>query len=230
MARRPRLIGDDLVYHAINRGNNRAVVFTDDDDRRAFLEAIGRTREKYPFRLLGYCLMSNHFHLLLSPDSGQSISRILQSLTVTHTWRHHKRHRSSGHVWQGRFRSPAIERGAHLLAVLRYIEANPVRARMVADPAEYPWSSFQRHGLGEPDPLLDGVPDWEAMGRTDRERCSRWRRFVVAARSRRDLEPIRSSLRSGRPYGSEIWVAATARRLGVDLNPRPRGRPRKTTI
>src|SRR5262249_37588182 len=98
MAKRPRLICDELVYYAINRGNNRAGVFTDEDDHRAFLEAIEKTRRKYPFRLLGYCLMTNHFHLLLRPESGQSISRILQSLTVTHTWRHHKRHRTAGHV------------------------------------------------------------------------------------------------------------------------------------
>jgi len=230
MARHPRLIGDELVYHAINRGNNRADVFTAGDDHRAFLEAIEKTRGKYPFRLFGYCLMTNHFHLLLRPDSGQSISRILQSLTVTHTWRHHKRHRSSGHVWQGRFRSPSIEGGAHLLGVLRYIEANPLRAGMVADPGAYPWSSYRRHGLGQPDPLLDSLPEWDELGRTESERCSRWRRFVVAARAGRDLEPIRASLRSGRPYGSDSWVKATADRLGVSLVPRPRGRPRKPPI
>ena len=83
--------------------------------------------------LFDYCLMSNHFHLLLKPAPGQSISRILQSLTVAHPWRHHRRQGTSGHVWQGRFRSPVIQDGDHLLVVLRYIEANPVRAAMVAD-------------------------------------------------------------------------------------------------
>ena len=80
---------------------------------------------RYPFALFGYCPMSNHFHLLLKPGSGQSISRILQSLSVAHTWRYHKRHRTSGHVWQGRFKSPVIQDDDHLLVVLRYIEANP---------------------------------------------------------------------------------------------------------
>jgi REP-associated tyrosine transposase len=106
--RLPRATDDGLVFHACNRGNNRSPVLEDDADHLAFLEALGKTKERYPFRLFGYCLMTNHFHLLLRPESGQSISRILQSLTVTHTWRCHMRHRASGHVWQGRFKSPVI--------------------------------------------------------------------------------------------------------------------------
>ena len=130
MGRLPRLIEDGLVYHAINRGNNRSHVFADDADHLAFLGALAKTKVRYPFSLFGYCLMTNHFHLLLQPEPGQSISRILQSLTVAHTWRYHKRHRTSGHVWQGRFKSPAIQDDMHLLVVLRYIEANPFRARI----------------------------------------------------------------------------------------------------
>jgi putative transposase len=85
MVRLPRFVSDELVYHAINRGNNRAPVFADRDDYQAFLESLAKTKSRYPFRLLGYCLMSNHFHLLLRPGPEQSISRILQSLTVAHT-------------------------------------------------------------------------------------------------------------------------------------------------
>src|SRR5271157_4868104 len=141
MGRLPRAIDDGLVYHVLNRGNNRGDVFADDSDRQAFLQTLARTKDRYPFRLVGYCLMSNHFHLLLRPAPGQSISRILQSLTVAHTWRHHRRQGTSGHVWQGRCRSLVVQDGDHLLVVLRYIEANPVRAAMVADPCEYTWSS-----------------------------------------------------------------------------------------
>ena len=90
MGRLPRPIGDDLIYHAINRGNNRADVLGPDGERDMFLGDLARTKARYPFALFGYCLMSNHFHLLLKPAPGQSISRILQSLTVAHTWRHHR--------------------------------------------------------------------------------------------------------------------------------------------
>src|SRR6266404_6058320 len=108
-----------------------------------FLKALAQTQKRYPFRLYGYCLMSNHFHLLLAPEAGQSLSRILQSLTVAHTWHYHRSEKSSGHVWQGRFKSPLIQDDAHALVVLRYIEANPLRAGMVADLASYPWSSYR---------------------------------------------------------------------------------------
>ncbi len=87
MGRPPRAIDDGLVYHVLNRGNNRGDVLADDDDRDAFLVALGRTKDRYAFRLFGYCLMSNHFHLLVRPEPGQTISRILQSLTVAHAWR-----------------------------------------------------------------------------------------------------------------------------------------------
>lgn len=216
-----------LVYHAVNRGNNRADVFADEDDHEAFLAALAKTQERYPFRLFGYCLMTNHFHLLLRPERGQSISRVLQSLTVAHTWRHRKRHESVGHVWQGRFKSPVVQDDGHLLVVLRYIEANPLRAGVVTDLADYQWSSFQAHGIGRPDPLLTPVPGLDALGRTLAERQYRWRRKVAAAPNEAEVGRVRDSLRSGKPLGTPEWVAATARTLGLDLEPRPRGRPRK---
>jgi len=227
MGRLPRAIDDGLVYHALNRVNNRAAVFGDDDDHLAFLQALAATKQRYPFRLFGYCLMTNHFHLLLRPELGQSISRILQSLTVAHTWRYHKGHQTSGHVWQGRFKSPVIQDDMHLLIVLRYIEANPLRARMVPDPAQYGWSSFQHHGLGKEDPLLSTFPEWEHLGRTDGERRRRWRAMVRAVQDESELSTVRQSVRTGRPFGATDWTDRIAERLGIDLSPRPRGRPRK---
>jgi putative transposase len=227
MGRLPRVVDHGLVYHAINRGNNRAAVFADDEDHLAFLESVAATRDRYPFRLFGYCLMTNHFHLLLRPEPGQSISRILQSLTVTHTWRYHKQNQSSGHVWQGRFKSPVVQDGVHLLVVLRYIEANPLRAGMVADPAEYRWSSFQQHGTGRDDPLLSSFPEWNELGRTDAERRKRWRTKVRAGQDEAEITAVRRSLQSGRPFGEQQWTEGMARRLNIELNPRPRGRPPK---
>src|SRR3954451_19708198 len=228
MGRLPRPVDEGLVYHALNRGNNRADVFAEPADHEAFREALAKTRARYPFQLFGYCLMTNHFHLLLRPESGQSISRILQSLTVAHTWRHHQRHRSVGHVWQGRFKSPVIQEDGHLLAVLRYIEANPLRARMVADLKDYPWSSYPAHGLGQPDPLLSPLPEWDDLGRTAAERQARWRRKVQAPQDTEELAAVRDSVRTGKPFGTSGWMEAMASRLGLNLHPRPRGRPRKS--
>jgi putative transposase len=227
MGRLPRATADGLVYHAMNRGNNGADVFAGDGDYEAFLESLRIAKGRYPFALFGYCLMSNHFHLLLKPRSGQSISRILQSLTVAHTWRYHKQHDTSGHVWQGRFRSPVIQDDDHLLVVLRYIEANPIRAGMIADLRDYRWSSYGQHGMGLVDTLLDGFPEWEQLGSSPAERRQRWRAKLRSKQKQDELTAIRDSLRTGRPLGSPAWVGRVAGRLGIDLTPRPRGRPRK---
>jgi putative transposase len=227
MGRLPRAVDEGLVYHALNRGNNRADVFADESDHLAFFQALGQTQCRYPFKLFGYCLMTNHFHLLLQPGPGQSISRILQSVTVAHTWRYHKGHRSSGHVWQGRFKSPVIQDDEHLLVVLRYIEANPLRASMVSDPGDYRWSSYQYHGLGRTDALLSSFPEWDQLGRTEAERRRRWRAKVRATQSEDELRAVRASIRSGRPVGNTSWTEDVAQRLRINLNPRPRGRPSK---
>jgi len=227
MPRLPRPISDGFVYHAINRGNNRGPVFLDADDHKSFLEALDRTRQRYPFRLYGYCLMSNHFHLLLKPGEGQSISRILQSVSVAHTWRYHKRHSSSGHVWQGRFKSPVIQDGAHMITVLKYIEANPLRARIVDDLSAYPWSSYPAHAYGRPDPLLDRLPEYESLGHTASERQIQWRRRLESLQSESELAALRDSVKSGKPIGDPDWVRSHAHSLGIELNPRPRGRPKK---
>lgn len=227
MGRLPRAIADGLVYHALNRGNNRDAVFTQPADFQQFLEALAQTKQRYPFRLYAYCLMSNHFHLVLEPAPGQSISRILQSLTVAHTWHYHKTQGTLGHVWQGRFKSPMIEADEHLLTVLRYVEANPLRAGMVADLADYPWSSYLQHGLGQPSSLIDTAPVWERLGRDEPARQTYWRKWLHVRLTEKELAAVRRSVSSGRPYGSEQWVRQQADRLGLKLAPRPRGRPRK---
>ena len=231
MGRPPRPLPDpdsSLTFHALNRGNNRAAVFHDDADRLAFLDALAKAKARYPFRLYAYCLMTNHVHLVLRPDPNQSISRIMQSVTVAHTWRYHRRRKTSGHVWQGRFKSPAVEDGPYFLAVLAYVEANPLRAGMVADAAEYRWSSHPgRVGIAT-DPLLDGFPEWSGFGDDEPSRRAAWRATVARPPGRSELEAVRSSATSGRPLGGEAWCAATAGRLGLPAwPPRPRGRPKK---
>jgi len=229
MPRPPRPVADGLLYHALNRGNDRAAVFFGAADYLAFLQALGQTQQRYPFALYGYCLLTNHFHLLLAPGPGQSVSRILQSLTVAHTWHYHRAQGTVGHVWQGRFRSPVVQEDAHALVVLRYIEANPLRAGMVTDLAAYPWSSYPVHGMGRHDPLVSPLPGWEALGRDEAARQAYWREWVHTPLTARELAAVRRSVRSGQPFGEPSWVERTAAALGLRLAQRPRGRPRKQT-
>ena len=147
MPRPLRPLDGGLIYHVIDRGNNRQNVFRKKGDFEAFLAALADLKERRPFELYGYCLLNNHFHLLIRPLET-AISRIMQSLLVSHTQRYHKHYRSGGHVWQGRFKSPVIQNDEHLLTVLRYIEANPPRARIVERAEDYPWSSYRRTAWG----------------------------------------------------------------------------------
>jgi putative transposase len=227
MPRLPRPVADGLLYHALNRGNNRTPVFLGPDDFHAFLQAIDQTRQRYPFRLYGYCLMTNHFHLLLEPEPGQSVSRILQSLLIAQTWHYHRAHHSSGHVWQGRFKSPIVQDDEHALTVLRYIEANPLRAGMVTDLADYPWSSYAVHAQGRLDPRLALLPGWSNHSVNERKRLIWWQKWVHKPLTNRELSAARQSLSSGRPYGDAAWTTRTAAACGLTLTTRPRGRPRK---
>ncbi len=226
MPRPLRPIDDGLIYHVINRGNNRQDVFHKQADFEAFLKALGELKQRKPFELYGYCLLNNHFHLLVRP-LGASISRIMQSLLVSHTQRYHKHYRTGGHVWQGRFKSPVIQSDEHLLTVLRYIEANPLRAGIVQRAEEYRWSSYRAHGLGEADELLDPLGIYEQVSPYVAVRRRIWERKVHLPIEEHTLAAIRRASATGLPYGDENWVQQLAQKLKLDLAIRPRGRPRK---
>jgi putative transposase len=230
MPRPLRPIDDGLIYHVINRGNNRQDVFHKPADFQAFLAALAELKERKPFALYGYCLLNNHFHLLLRPTGDATISRIMQSLLVSHTQRYHRHYRSGGHVWQGRFKSPVIQHDEHLLTVLRYIEANPLRAGIVKRADEYMWSSYREHGLGEADALVDKLITYEELSPLAKVRQRKWAEKVHRPIERVTLDAIRRSSATGLPYGDDAWVKRLAKRLELDLVIRPRGRPRKSAI
>src|SRR5271157_2134114 len=213
MPRPLRLVDDRLVYHVINR----VPVFFDVEDFAAFLKAVGDLKQRRPFEFYGYCLMPNHVHLLIRPLETP-ISRIIQSLLVLHTQRCHRCHHSGGHVWQGRFKSPVIQVDDHLLTVLRYIEANPLRARMVEAARDYRWSSFPAHGLGRPDPLLDTITVYESFAKTPATRQRRWSALVHKTPSDDELAALRRSTQTGLPCGHPDWVEQLGNRLGLDLH------------
>ncbi len=226
MPRPLRPIAEGLVYHVISRGNGRQAVFSGANDYAAFLKAVGDLKGRKPFELYGYCLMSNHVHLLLRPLET-TISRLVQSLLVSHTQRYHRHHETCGHVWQGRFKSPVVQDDDHLLCVLRYIEANPLRAKMVRRAGDYRWSSFPAHGDGRPDPLLDPIPAYDLLAAYAAVRSRRWSAYVHQVPPEAELAGIARANATGLPFGEASWVKRLAKRLNLDLTIRPRGRPRK---
>lgn len=226
MPRPLRPIDDGLIYHVINRGNNRQPVFLKQEDFEAFLRALAELKERKPFKLYGYCLLNNHFHLLLQPV-GTSVSRIMQSLLVSHTQRYHQHYQSGGHVWQGRFKSPVVQNDEHLLTVLRYIEANPLRAKIVARAEDYSWSSYRHHGLGETNELLDPLISYEDLSPYPGVRQRKWGAMVHRPFKEQTLAAIRRSNETGLPYGDATWIKRLAKKLDLDLTIRARGRPRQ---
>ena len=141
MAYPPRLVFPGAIYHVTARGDNRELTFLDDEDHRKYLALIARSKKQLQFKLHAYALMPNHVHLIVEPSESATISRIMQGITIAYTKWFNKRHTRVGHVFQGRFHSRLIEQDAYLLVASRYVHRNPVRAKLVQHPAEYPWSS-----------------------------------------------------------------------------------------
>jgi putative transposase len=217
MPRNPRASLGGYVYHALNRGNARRTIFHKDGDYAAFVNLLRQAGARTPVRLLAYCLMPNHFHLALWPPGDGDLSDDMMWLGTAHVRRYHQHYHSSGHVYQGRFRSFPIQEDDHLLTVLRYIERNPVRAGLVAHARDWRWSSAALD-RGPEAPLLDPGPVVRPAG---------WLAYVDAPQTEAEVEAIRECIRRKRPYGDTAWRERTARQLGLEASLRPRGRPRK---
>ncbi len=222
MPRTARASVADICYHVINRGNARATVFHDAADYEAFIALIEEACERIPMRVSGFCLMPNHFHLVLWPLGDGDLSRWMQWLLTVHVRRHHRRYQSSGHVWQGRFKAFPVQKDAHLLAVLRYVERNPVRAGLVDRSEDWRWSSLAPEGSAR------AAPPAGALTRRSPVPLPRgWGGHVSSAETQEELEVLRNSVNRGAPFGGALWAGRTAERLGLESTMRPRGRPYK---
>ncbi|MBI3323239.1 MAG: transposase [Candidatus Omnitrophica bacterium] len=166
----------------IGRGNNRQTLFLQDGDFRKFLEILGDSGKSNPLRIAHYCLMPNHVHLLLFSELRETLSRYLQRVNLSYSWWYRKRYNFHGHVWQGRFKSLPIEKDSYLMECGRYIERNPVNAKLVADPNDYRWSSYRFYVAGVKDSLIVPDPGYLGLGANETERCHRYREYVTASR------------------------------------------------
>lgn len=220
MGRKARSAIGGACYHVLNRGNNRAAVFRKDRDFAAFVELMSMAGDVARVDVLGFCLMPNHFHLVLRPAGDEELSRWMHWLSTTHVrrYRRHYHDEGVGHVWQGRFKSFPAESDGHLLTVLCYVERNAVRAGLSDRAEDWPWSSLWARQEGR----LGGLLSLWPIRRPDD-----WLARVNRPEPESDLSGVRTSVVRGSPYGSEQWVARTADALGLAHTLRPRGRPRK---
>ena len=217
MPRTSRASQGGYCYHVLNRGNGRGDVFHKPDDYAAFIKLLVDANARLPMRLVGYCLLPNHFHLLLWPREDGDLSRWMQWLLTAHVRRYHRQYTSSGHVWQGRFKAFPIQKDEHYLSVLRYVERNPLRANLVERAQDWRWSSLSRPVAPEAAGMLSDGPLARGAG---------WTNHVNAVQSEGELAGLRRCLQRGAPYGSARWTRITAVKLRLESSLRPRGRPR----
>ncbi len=214
MPRTARASAAGYCYHVLNHGNARATVFHKYGDYDAFLEMMAEDSLRVPMRIVADCLMPNHFHMALWPRDDGDLSRWMHWLLTTHVRRYLRHDQSSGHVWQGRFKAFPIQADNHLRVVLRDIERNPLRAKLVERAERWRWSSLSSGG---PAPTLDPGPAPRGEG---------WIEEVNAQINDAECTTIREPIRRDRPLGSEIWTRDTAKSLGLESSLRDRGRPR----
>ncbi len=213
MPRIPRGQMPGLAYHVLNRGNGRATIFHKDADYRAFCDLLYAAQKKLPVGLLGFCVMPNHFHLVLQPQPPSALSAMMQWWLTSHVRRYHRHYHGSGHVWQGRFKSFPIQQDHHLLTVLRYVLLNPVRAGLATRAEQWPWTSL--NPAYPPDPWPLAPPDDWAL------------RWLATPLPDEELTQVRTCVNRQAPFGSPDWIARMATPLGLESTLRARGRPHK---
>lgn len=216
MARLPRNVVSDVPVHVIQRGNNRQAVFFSTKDYGRYLDSLCIAADQTACAVHAYVLMTNHVHLLITPATPESPARLLQSLGRRYVRYVNATYQRTGTLWEGRFRSAIVDSDRYLLTCMRYIESNPVRAGMVAEPAHYPWSSFHRNALGEPDELITPHLLYEALAGDNGARQAAYRQlFHQSAGSETDaLAAIRSGTQIGVPIGDDHFKVRIASMLG----------------
>ncbi len=178
MPRRPRQLVDDGYYHVIARGNNRRFLFAVPGGFATFTTLLQASKAKYAWRLHHYCVMSNHLHVLGQVAQGVTLPKLMQFLLFEYSRWYRKTTGYSGHLWQGRYKSPRIDHESYLLECGRYIERNPLRAELVERVEDYVWSSYRYYALGEPNPLIDEDPYYATLGPDATTRQQRYQAFV----------------------------------------------------
>ena len=221
MPRSSRVVIEGCAHHVTQRGNNRQDVFFVDDDRRAFLAFLAEAAARFDLAVEGYCLMTNHVHLVVTPARPDSLANALKRTNQLYAQYVNRLHGRSGHLWQDRFFSCPLDE-LHRWRALVYIERNAVRARLCRKAWRWPWSSAAAHCGGEDSSGLLDLPGWH-----EQMEAVQWRELLCRAEDAEQLTRLRLCTTRGRPLGSDRFVAKLETVLGRRLRPLPHGRPRK---
>lgn len=210
------------VYHVLNRANARSTLFKKKTDYELFEKVLEEAKERIEMRILSYCVMPNHWHLVLYPLQDGDLSKYVNWLTLTHTQRWHAAHHTIGygHLYQGRYKSFLCEKDEHFIQLVRYVERNPLRATFVERAEDWQWGSAWRRSQGTPKQkkLLDKWPVPMPRG---------YSTLLNEPQSEKEVEAMRRASTRGSPYGSESWTDRMIKKFNLETTVRMRGRPRK---
>jgi putative transposase len=220
MPRIARIVAEGHPHHITQRGNYRQIVFQNDADYLQYLLWLKEYSKKYSFDIWAYCLMNNHVHFIGVPRKEDSLSRTFNTLHMRYSQYINRRQKASGHLWQGRFYSTILD-NIHLHAAVRYVENNPVSARLVKKAEEYPWSSAKEHL---------GIPATQVVTKKFYllKEIENWRKYLNEKENESLIQDIRKGTITGRPCGSDSFIQNLEKRFGRQLSAPPRGRPAKT--
>ena len=227
MARLPRLIVPDQPHHIIQRGNDRQPIFRDASDYGIFLGWLRESAKQFNVAIHAYVLMSNHLHLLASPSDLIGLGRMMQWIGRHSVPYFNHKYQRSGTLWQGRYKTAVIDSERYFLTCSRYIELNPVRAGMVAGPADYQWSSYQQHIGMRTDALVTDHPLYWALGNTPFEREATYKSLAEQALTQDELDKMRKSAGQGWAIGSEEFKSQLEKHTARRVTPGKAGRPFK---
>jgi putative transposase len=227
MPRRSRIFLDNVPLHIVQRGHNRQPCFFADADYLAYLEWLSDAARRTGCQLHAYVLMTNHIHLLLTPGSEQSVARLMVALGRRYVPYVNATYQRSGTLWEGRYKSSLIQSETYLLACMRYIELNPVRAGICPDPALYRWSSYRANALGEASDGLTPHPLYGSLG-PDATQCqTAYRELFNQVLPDKTITDIQLALKQTQPLGNHRFFDAIEQATGQRREPKPRGRPRQ---
>jgi putative transposase len=226
MPRQPRFYYPGAVLHVIQRGNDGGAVFACARDHRFYLDCLLEASRKHDASIHAYVLMTNHVHMLVSPGHAHAIPRMVQTLGRKYVGRYNVLHARTGTLWEGRYKATLVDTDAYLLACYRYIELNPVRARMVATPAEYRWSSHRINAYGDHDPVVTPHATFLALASGAAQRRDAYRRIFDQPLPEDTVKAIREATRFEWALGSAAFRTMAEASTGRRADRLPKGRPR----
>ncbi len=228
MPRNARIVLPNTPHHITQRGHNKQVVFPERGDFAFYLENLIEWKNKLGCKVYGYCLMTNHIHLIVDPgDNLDRLGLLMKRLAGRQTRHVNKNTQRSGSLWEGRYKSSPIQASEYLLACCRYVDLNPVRAGIVDNPDQYMWSSCRiKTGVDE-GKWLDCDPFYESLGRTNEQRCQRYREWLQSSIAESELQVIRDAAQRGQVTANIYFSTLMSEQVGRNLTLRGPGRPRK---